>query len=218
MQSEVSVACASRQTLEQAIAQAESQPSSPALTAYLSATHEQLSELCEQAGDFQAALAHHRRFHQLSLQANGMVLLEREALLPRLSELLNRTARLGAGLCLVGLAADGAQAGEPQQMQLAELLRRQCRPQDLIARQGRAGSNGNGLLLALIDVDLGSARKICERVRSAWPQHSGGGSLSMGLSAWRGPADELARLLERTESALAAARRGGGNSLRSGAA
>jgi GGDEF domain-containing protein len=212
MQSEVSP----RQALEQALAQADGQPSSPALTAFLSATHEQLSALCEQAGDFQAALAHHRRFHQLSLQASGMVLLEREVLLPRLSELLNRSARLGAGLCMVGLAADGAQAGESQHMQLAELLRRQCRPQDLIARQGR--SSGNGLLLALVDVDLASARKICERVRSAWPQQSGGGSLSMGLSAWRGQADELGRLLERAENALAAARRGGGNSLRSGAA
>lgn len=216
MQSEVSP----RQALEQAIAQAENQPSSPALIACLSATHEQLSELCEQAGDFQAALAHHRRFHLLSLQASGVVLLERQALLPRLSELLNRTARLGAGLCLVGLAADGALASETQQMQLAELLRRQCRPQDLIARQGHARGfgEGNGLLLALVDVDLASARKICERVRSAWPQQSAGGSLSMGLSAWRGQADELGRLLERAENALAAARRGGGNSLRSGAA
>lgn len=210
MQSEVSP----RQALEQAIVQAENQPSSPALTAYLSAAHAQLSELCEQAGDFQAALAHHRRFHQLSVQASGMVLLEREVLLPRLSELLNRSARLGAGVCLVGLAADGAQAGDDQQMQLAELLRGQCRPQDLIARQG----HGHGLLLTLVDVDLASARKICERLRSAWPEHSGGGSLSMGLSAWRGPADELVRLLERAENALAAARRGGGNSLRSGAA
>ncbi|MCV2369860.1 nucleotidyl cyclase domain-containing protein [Roseateles oligotrophus] len=211
---------AGREALELAIAQAqaqaETQATDPALAADLSATLERLSDLCAQAGDFEAALRHHRRFHQLSLLGRSTELLEREHLLERLSELLTHTEKFGAGLCLVALEADGATPGVTQQVQLAELLLRQCRPEDLIARQGRG--SGNGLLLVLIDVDLASARKVCERVRSAWPKQRSGGSLSMGLSAWRGPADDVARLLERAESALAAARRGGGNSLRSGAA
>lgn len=214
MHSEVGPISADRETLELAIAQAEAQPASPALAASLSVSYERLSELCEQAGDFAAALRHYRQFHQLSLLSLKVDLLAREALMQSLAELVVQPKRLGSGLCLVGLEADGHASGTGQQTQLAELLRRQCRPEDLIARQGR----GNGLLLALTDVDLASARKVCERVRASWPRQSGGGSLSMGLSAWRGPADELARLLERVENALLAARRGGGNCLRSGAA
>lgn len=215
MHSEASpLAGASRESLEQAIARAELEPASPAVTAYLSAAHERLSDLLEQAGEFEAALRHYRRFHRLSLQAASTAPLERAALLQRLGELLGRADRIGAGLCLVGLQADGPSMSADQLRQLAELLRRQCRPEDVIANQGR----GKGLLLVLTDVDLASARKVCERVRAAWPPQSSGGSLSMGLSAWRGRADELGRLLERTENALAAAQRGGGNCLRSGAA
>ncbi len=214
MHSEVSPTGASREALELALAQAASAPASPALTAYLSVTHERLSELCAQDKDFEAALHHHRLFHQLSLHSRSAELLEREALQARLSELFGHADKLGAGLCLVGLEVDGARADQAQQMQLAELLRRQCRPEDLIARQGRG--MGHGLFLVLTDVDLASARKVCERVRSAWPQQCAGSSLSMGLSAWRGAADEPLRLLERAENALASARRGGGNSLRSG--
>jgi GGDEF domain-containing protein len=217
---EVDLATASRASLELAIVQASALPASVALTAYLSASHERLSELCEQAGDFKAALLHHRCFHQLSLQGQGTLLLDRSALLQGLQEFSSQTERLGAGLCLVALEADGKPAskaaGAIQQAQLADLLRRQCRPEDLIAHQERG--SGNALLLVLHDVDLASARKVCERVRSAWPKQSGGGSLSMGLSAWRGPADELTRVLERAESALTAAQRGGGNCLRSGSA
>ena len=214
MQPEASSASTSREALELAITEASTEPPSPALTAYLSAIHARLSDLFEQAGDFEAALRHYRSFHHLSVQAAGATLLEREGLLTRLGELLNHKERLGAGLCLVALEVDGTQVDEIQQLRLAELLRRQCRPEDLITRQGR----GHGLLLTLTDVDLASARKVCERVRAAWPAQNRGGSLSMGLSAWRGPADDLARLLERAENTLAAARRGGGNCLRSGAA
>lgn len=214
MHSEASLASASRETLEQAIAQAALEPASPALTAYLSAAHERLSDLLEQGGEFEAALHHYRRFHQLSLQASSAAPLDRAALLCRLGELLGHAERIGAGLCLVGLHIDGPQLNATGRHQLADLLRRQCRPEDVIANQGR----DNGLLLALTDIDLASARKVCERVRTAWPLQGSAGSLSLGLSAWRGPADELGRLLERTENALAAARRGGGNCLRSGAA
>jgi GGDEF domain-containing protein len=216
MQPDIDLTTANRASLEQAIAQATALPASVALTAYLSASHERLSQLCEQAGDFKAALHHHRCFHQLSLQGQGAALLERAALLQGLTELLAQPKGLGAGLCLVALEVDRAAHGAPEQTQLADLLRRQCRPEDLIAHQGRG--SGHGLLLVLSDVDLASARKVCERVRAAWPKHNARGSLSMGLSAWRGPADELGRLLERTESALAAAQRGGGNCLRSGSA
>jgi hypothetical protein len=215
MHREVSPASADREALELAIAQAEAQPAGPAAAASLSASYERLSELCEQAGDFAAALRHHRQFHHLSLLSLKPDLLAREALMQSLGDLVTQPPKwLGSGLCLVALEADGPAGGTGQQAQLAELLRRQCRPEDLIARQGR----GNGLLLALTDLDLASARKVCERVRTSWPQHGGGGSLSMGLSAWRGPADELTRLLERVENALLAARRAGGNCLRSGAA
>ena len=214
MPSEMSPAHASRETLELALAQAATQAPGPTLTAFLSATHQRLSELCEQVGDFEAALRHHRQFHQLSLLGHGAELLERADLTQRLTELLARTRELGAGLCLVGLEADGAAAGSAQQEQLAQLLRRQCRPEDLIGRQGRGA--GKGLLLILTDIDLASARKVCERVRSAWPKLSSTSSLSMGLSAWRGPTDDLPRLLERAENALTAASRGGGNCLRSG--
>ncbi|MDC8771863.1 GGDEF domain-containing protein [Roseateles albus] len=216
MQADIDLSTASRAALEQALAQAATQPRTPALTASLSACYLRLSELCEQARDFEAALQHYRRFHQLSLQDQGTALLDRATLLQSLSELATQPLRLGAGLCLVALEADGRADGAKLQAQLADLLRRQCRPEDLIAHQGRGA--GHGLLLVLSDVDLASARKVCERVRSAWPKQGAGASLSMGLSAWRGPSDELARLLERAESALAAAQRGGGNCLRSGSA
>lgn len=214
MPSEEHPVSADREALELAIAQAQAQPSNQALAAWLSVSYERLSTLCEQAGDFEAALRHYRQFHHLSALSLKPDLLARDALMQSLGELVLQPKRLGSGLCLVALEADGQASGTGEQTQLAELLRRQCRPEDLIARQGHS----NGLLLALTDVDLASARKVCERVRTSWPQQSGGGSLSMGLSAWRGPADELARLLERVENALLAARRGGGNCLRSGAA
>jgi GGDEF domain-containing protein len=213
---DIDLATASRASLELVIAQASSQPAGMALTAYLSACHLRLSALCEQAQDFEAALHHYRRFHQLSLQDHVSTLLDRAALLQGLHELIVQSKGQGVGLCLVALEVDRAAHGPDEQTQLADLLRRQCRPEDLIACQGRG--SGHGLLLVLSDVDLASARKVCERVRSAWPKQSAGGSLSMGLSAWRGPADELTRLLERAESALTAAQRGGGNCLRSGSA
>ncbi|MEJ6007598.1 hypothetical protein WG899_18780 [Paucibacter sp. AS339] len=203
--------------LLQAIAQMEAMAHrGAAQLTQLATLHEQLSAAFEQAGDFAQALRHHQLFHRFSMQALAPEVLPRERLLPQLTELLQRPDRIGSGLCLVALSMDAPAGGSSSTQSLArlgELLRLQCRPDDLLAQLER----GDGLLLALPNVDLASARKVCERVRAAWAtQH--GGTLSMGLSAWRGPIDELLRWVERAENGLAAAQHSGGNCLRSGAA
>ncbi|MFY7865861.1 GGDEF domain-containing protein [Roseateles sp.] len=175
--------------------------------------YEALSALAEQAGDWANALRHYQQFHRLSLLALAPELLTRDQLGDQLAAWLQEPTRLGSDFCLVALSVDAHSTSTPEQTlaRLSALLRLQCRPDDLLAQCGR----GDGLLLALPDVDLPSARKVCERVRCAWVSQQLG-SLSMGLSAWRGPIDEPKRLIERAESGLAAAKQSGGNCLRSG--
>lgn len=215
-----------REALERAIAQLEALPHlSAQQQGQLAHCYEELSAASEQTGDLAAALRQYQRFHQLSLLALAPEVLSREQLRAQLSDLLRKPDSLGSGFCLVALSVDASgnealttlpaqeQKQEQTQASLSALLRLQCRPDDLMAQLDRSG----GLLLALLDVDLPSARKVCERVRAAWAAHQSG-TLSMGLSAWRGPIDEPNRLIERAERGLASAKQSGGNCLRSGTA
>lgn len=205
-----------REALERVIAQLEALPHPSAQQqGRLAHCYEELSAACEQAGDLAAALRHYQRFHQLSLLSLAPEVLTRDQLRTQLSAWLQKPERVGSDFCLVALSVDApaSTALETTQASLSALLRLQCRPDDLMAQLGRGG----GVLLALPDVDLPSARKVCERVRAAWAAHQSG-TLSMGLSAWRGPIDEPSRLIERAESGLAAAKQSGGNCLRSGTA
>ncbi|MCV2352451.1 GGDEF domain-containing protein [Paucibacter sp. Y2R2-4] len=211
-----------REALELAIAELEALPHlSAQQQGQLAHCYEALSAASEQAGDPAAALRQYQRFHQLSLLSLAPEVLSRDQLRDHLSAWLQKPERLAGGFCLVALSVDAAaneslgtvSAQEQTQASLSALLRLQCRPDDLMAQLGRGG----GVLLALPDVDLPSARKVCERVRAAWAAHQSG-TLSMGLSAWRGPIDEPSRLIERAESGLAAAKQSGGNCLRSGTA
>lgn len=156
------------------------------------------SQLAERRGDWQAALSHHKRFHALSLQAAvAPALVSREQLLQRLEDKLRQAQP--STLCLVALSARGAPAGA-----LPQLLRQQCRAQDVLAL-----GLGEAMLLMLGQVDLGGGRRFCERMRGTWAQQ-GHGALALGLTAWRGRGDAPAALLARAETALA-------NSLRDGA-
>jgi hypothetical protein len=173
------------------------------------ALHERLSALYEAEGQLAAALAHYKLFHQYGLQERTSGQLTRAALLARLPSLLAMAPQ--QGLCLLSLSPDGDAVASDSQA-LAALLLGQCRQRDLVAGQGQ-----ETLLLLLVDVDLPIARRVCERIRTAWAQRSQS-TLSMGLTAWRGAEDDAQRLLARADAALQAARRAGGNCLRSGAA
>lgn len=171
--------------------------------------HERLSAVHEALGDAVAALRHYKRFHQLSLLAQDTGPLTHADLLARLPDLLALAQQTHQGLCVLALSPDADRSADSRQA-LAELLRRQCRQRDLVALQAP-----DALLLVLVDVDLPIARRVSERIRTAWGA-LGRSSLSMGLTAWRGGEDDAARLLDRADAALQAARRAGGNSLRSG--
>jgi GGDEF domain-containing protein len=173
------------------------------------ALHERLSALYEARGELAAALSHYKQFHSLSLQSAAASLLTRTELLQRLPELLTLAQTQGQTLCLLNISLDG-QADASAQQGLTDLLRGQCRQRDLVAGQGQ-----DALLLLLVDVDLPIARRVCERIRTAWAQQSRR-SLSLGLTAWRGAEDDAIKLLARAEAALQAASRAGGNCLRAG--
>lgn len=164
---------------------------------------EALSAQAEAREDWAAALRHYKRFHALSLQAElaPAALVTREQLLARLAD---RCQPPDAGMCLLGLAAERAGAGA-----LPQMLRQQCRAQDLLAL-----GQGEAMLLLLHQVDLPTGRKVCERIRAVWAQQQAT-PISLGLTAWRGPGDTPAALLARAESALQRSQREGG-ALRTG--
>lgn len=165
---------------------------------------EALSALAEARGEWEVALRHHKRFHALAMQ-NGTAspLASRDQLLARLAE---RQQAADTVWCLVALGAARAPAGA-----LPQMLRQQCRAQDVLAL-----GHGEAMLMLLHDVDLPTGRRVCERIRAVWVQQNpGAGPLSMGLTAWRGAGDTGSGLLGRAETALARSQREG-SALRTG--
>jgi len=160
---------------------------------------EALSVLAEAEQDWAAALRFYKRFHALAIQAGASPLASRDQLLTRLAEHQRSTPDLV--WCLVALGATRAPAGV-----LPQMLRQQCRAQDVLAL-----GKGEAMLMLLHDVDLPTGRKVCERIRTVWfQQHPGAGALAMGLTAWRGPGDTGAAFLARAEGALDRSQREGG--------
>jgi diguanylate cyclase (GGDEF)-like protein len=205
---------------------------------------EKLSEQCEAAGAHADALLHYRRFHRLAVDE----LLQRlargepqtddgprdaltglpgaEALALRVPAMMAQALASKRGLCLVRIELDPLQPGrlamQPQlpERVLAEigaLLRAHSRAKDLALRHV-----GEALVLVLSDVELSSARLVCERIRRAAQGHDWAAlhaelrvSLSMGLTALRS-GDDLKQLLARAEAGLVSARRDGRNCVRTG--
>lgn len=206
---------------------------------------EQLSERCAAAGEHALALQHYRRFHRLVVDglqqrlARGIETGADDGLLDTLTGLANAQAmeqRLPAmmaqaigtkrGLCLVRMELDPLQPGrlaltpglaDGVLREIGALLRAHSRAKDLALRHA-----GETLVLVLSDVELSTARTVCERLRRAvqghdWtPQHQElRVSISMGLTALRG-GDDVKQLMARAEAGLVSARRDGRNCVRTG--
>lgn len=204
----------------------------------------QLSERCVAAGDHAQALQHFRRYHQLVI--DGLEerlarspapaddadrdpltgLLDASALTLRLPTMMSQALNSQRGLCLVRMELDPLQparlAGIPGLddgvlREVGALLRSHSRAKDLALRY-----NGQTLVLVLSDVELATARMVCERIRRAVQGHDWAPlheelrvSLSLGLTALRS-GDSAKELMARAEAGLVSARRDGRNCVRTG--
>ncbi len=104
--------------------------------------------------------------------------------------------------------------GDQTLKRVADILRRGCRPSDLIARYG-----GEEFLLAMSDIDAGTAAEVCNRLRhqlevNDWSSIAEGLSVtvSIGLSAVRAGDDaSCVRTIKRADRQLYAAKSAGRN-------
>lgn len=106
----------------------------------------------------------------------------------------------------------GHGVGDQVLQQVAQLLRRQLRSADLLARVG-----GEEFMLVFVGVAPAQAQDICERLRAAIAAHGWGDlaptlavTASIGLAAGL-PPDQPRQLVEMADLALYAAKRGGRN-------
>lgn len=210
----------------------------------LAKASEKLSEQCEAAGAHAEALAHFQRFHRLTVDellqrlARGEAeaddgprdaltgLAGAAALELRLPGMMAQALASKRGLCLVRIELDplqpsrlGMQPQLPERVlaEVGALLRGHSRAKDLALRH-----SGEALILVLSDVELSTARLICERIRRAAQTHDWTPlhaelrvGLSMGLTALRS-GDDVKQLLARAEAGLVSARRDGRNCVRTG--
>jgi diguanylate cyclase (GGDEF)-like protein len=102
--------------------------------------------------------------------------------------------------------------GDAVLRRVAALLREHGRPADVLARYG-----GEEFLICMPDTDLGTARALCEKLRTA-VEHAGwaqlglaaGVTISFGIAEYRGDAT-ADRLLNRADLRLYEAKNGGRN-------
>lgn len=203
-----------------------------------------LSERCVAAGEHAQALQHFRRYHQLVIEGLEQRLarspaavdegerdaltglLDASALSLRLPAMMSQALNSQRGLCLVRMELDPLQptrlANQPSLedavlREVGALLRSHSRAKDLALRYA-----GQTLVLVLSDVELATARMVCERIRRAVQGHDWRPlheelrvSLSLGLTALRS-GDSTKELMTRAEAGLISARRDGRNCVRTG--
>ena len=133
--------------------------------------------------------------------------------------LVEGARQAGTKICLAMLDVDhfksvndefGHGVGDAVLHHLAALLRSKVRGADLLARIG-----GEEFLIVMVNTPMSTAATICERLREAvaahdWQQTAEGLAVhvSIGLAGGE-PPDEARHLLDRADSALYAAKRGG---------
>ncbi len=129
---------------------------------------------------------------------------------------LARSARLGAPLSVAMLDLDhfkqyndrlGHQAGDRFLKEAAASWQARTRETDLIARYG-----GEEFAVALLDCGIEQATELLEELRGQTPE---GASCSVGLAQWDGR-ESGAQLVERADTALYEAKRGGRDRLVTG--
>ncbi|HEX2012658.1 MAG TPA: diguanylate cyclase [Roseateles sp.] len=215
----------------------------PAHRPLLAQLFERLSQHCETLGEHAQALQYYQRFHRLvveDLQSRLAGLRETEGerqdaltglakpetLQTRVPAMVEQALATKRGLCLVRMELDpllpsrlslSPGLSDAVLREIGALLRAHSRAKDLALRHV-----GESLVLVLSDVELSSARMICERIRRAAQTHDWQPlhaelrvSLSMGLTALRS-GDDVKQLLARAEAGLVSARRDGRNCVRTG--
>jgi diguanylate cyclase (GGDEF)-like protein len=148
--------------------------------------------------------------------------LNRRAMEEALDAEVQRTRRLGESFALLMVDADhfkaindqrGHAAGDRALQHLGTLLAAQMRDIDRVGRWG-----GEEFVVLLPGTGLEPACEVAERLRDRvqklpprWQEQPLPLTLSIGVSPWAGPADELERLLARADAALYRAKAGGRN-------
>jgi diguanylate cyclase (GGDEF)-like protein len=169
----------------------------------------------EAIADLATAACHNAETHhhvQQAARTDALTgLLNHGAMQVRVREEIARARRDGTPLSFVIIDLDdfkrvndvrGHQAGDELLRQVADVLHRELRPYDVVARYG-----GDEFVLLLPGSDEADARHVAERVRDAVAGELVG-ACSLGVAQWHEPLDADA-LLEHADRALLLAKRTG---------
>ncbi len=149
-------------------------------------------------------------------------LLNRRAAQESLEHEVQRSRRLGEPFSVLMIDADhfkaindvqGHAAGDRALQHLGTLLSAQMRDIDRVGRWG-----GEEFIVVLPGTPLAQAQEVAERLRERtqslpprWQERAVPLSVSLGVSQWAGPADELSALMARADAALYRAKANGRN-------
>ena len=149
-------------------------------------------------------------------------LLNRRAAQEALEDEVQRSRRLGEPFSLLMIDADhfksindvqGHAAGDRALQHLGTLLSAQMRDIDRVGRWG-----GEEFIVVLPGTPLAQAQEVAERLRERaqalpprWQERALQLTVSLGISQWAGPADELMALMARADAALYRAKANGRN-------
>lgn len=149
-------------------------------------------------------------------------LLNRRAAQVALEDEVQRSRRLGEPFSLLMIDADhfkaindvqGHAAGDRALQHLGTLLSAQMRDIDRVGRWG-----GEEFIVVLPGTPLAQALEVAERLRERaqalpprWQEHALMLTVSLGVSQWAGPSDELPALMARADAALYRAKANGRN-------
>lgn len=170
----------------------------------------------------QQARADKKELERLANSDSLTGLYNRQAILDKLCELINRAKRYEENFSLSMLDIDyfkrvndryGHLTGDDVLEKIATLIRRNIRNTDVAGRYG-----GEEFIILLPLADLSSALVVVERIRSviesAEMKDSGGNvfaiTVSLGLSGWE-PGEDAHSLISRTDEALYKAKENGRN-------
>jgi len=172
--------------------------------------------------ELQQARADKEELERLANLDSQTGLYNRQAILGKLRELINRAKRYKEDFSLSMLDVDlfrrvndryGHLTGDEVLEKIATLIRRNIRNTDVAGRYG-----GEEFIILLPLADLSSAMVVAERIRSVIEstemKDSGGNvfaiTVSLGLSSWE-PAEDAHSLISRTDEALYKAKENGRN-------
>lgn len=149
-------------------------------------------------------------------------LLNRRAAQETLEDELQRSRRLGEPFSVLMIDVDhfksindmhGHAVGDRALQHLGTLLSAQMRDIDRVGRWG-----GEEFIVVLPGTPLAQAQEVAERLReraqalpARWQERAVSTTVSLGVSQWAGPSDELAALLARADAALYRAKANGRN-------